>query len=725
MTLTDREPAERPHRERAPAADAGPWSFGFRADIEGLRAVAVLGVVLYHAGVGAFRGGYVGVDVFFVVSGFLITGLLWQELRGTGRLSLASFYARRARRLLPASMLVVAVTVVASAYWLSPLRAEHVAKDALAAATYVSNYRFAWLRTDYFTAHADPSPLQHYWSLGVEEQFYLLWPAVLLVAALGGRRRTPSFRRTVTVVGVLGTASLVLSVWLTDANQPWAFFSLPTRAWELAAGAVLALTVPWLRRVPAWLATAGGWLGLALVGWSFVALGPFTPFPGTAALLPVGGTAAVIAFGCRDPRAGAGALLRLRPFQVVGKLSYSWYLWHWPVIALAPAVAGRRLGVGPNLVLAAVSGLLALATVRAVEDPVRFSPWVTRRPARTLVVAGGVTVTAAVVAVLVAVGLPQSRGRVVAPSAQTAATPTTLPAGREASRPTAAAADPVAAAAAPVLAAVARSVDRRELPANLEPPLRRASADRARPFVDGCHAGFTEARLRPCVYAHAQSPTGVMLVGDSHATQWFPALDRVAAERGWKLVSLTKSTCPPFPIAVWSPDLGRHYRECDAWRDAVLARVRADRPALVVLGVARHYGPEFRFEVHGRAWLDGLADMVRLVQAEGARAVVLGPPPLPAGDVPDCLSSNLSQVVACTQRPEEGVDMGALAAERAAVVGAGGTYVDVTQWFCAATCAVVVDNLLVYRDDNHLTTSYASWLAPVVGAHLDRALAGR
>ncbi|HEX2042771.1 MAG TPA: acyltransferase family protein [Acidimicrobiales bacterium] len=599
-----------------------------------------------------------------------------------------------------------------------------MAKGGLAAATYVANYRFAWLRTDYLTAHADPSPLQHYWSLGVEEQFYLLWPAVLLVAAVGWGRQAASLARTVAVVAVVGTASLALSLWLTDANQPWAFFSLPTRAWELAAGAAIALSLPWLRRVPPWLAVAGSWLGLAVVGWSFVALGPFTPFPGTAALLPVGGTAAVITFGCADPRAGAGALLGLRPFQVVGKLSYSWYLWHWPVIALAPAVAGRPLGVGPNLVLAGASGLLALVTVRVVEDPVRFSPWVTKRPARTLVVATGVTVSAVLVAVVIGVALPQSKGRVVAPPAETAATPATAPAGREPS-PAAAAPDPVTVAGAPVLAAVARSVDRRELPSNLDPPLRRASGDRARPFLDGCHAGFTEARLRPCVYAHAQSPTGVMLVGDSHATQWFPALDRVAAERGWTLVSLTKSTCPPFPIPVWSPDLGRHYRECDAWRDAVLARIRADRPAAVVLGVARHYGPEFRFEVHSRAWLDGLAEMVRRVQAEGARAVVLGPPPLPAGDVPDCLSSNPSQVVACTHPKEEGVDLNALGAERGAVDGAGGVYVDVTPWFCTATCAVVVDNLLVYRDDNHLTTSYASWLAPVVGAHLDRAVARR
>src|ERR671930_2117758 len=238
----------------------------FRADIEGLRGIAILAVVLYHAGSGGVEGGYVGVDVFYVVSGFLITGLLWDELRRAGRLSLVSFYARRVRRLLPAAVLVLVVTVIASSWWLSPLQARAVAKDAIAAALYLANYRFAALRTDYL-ADASPSPLQHYWSLGVEEQFYLFWPLLVLgVFVVGRRSRRPSLVCAVAILVMAGVMSFVLSLRLMAVSQPWAFFSLPTRAWEITAGGVVALGAPWLRRLPGGAAAVFGWLGLGAIG---------------------------------------------------------------------------------------------------------------------------------------------------------------------------------------------------------------------------------------------------------------------------------------------------------------------------------------------------------------------------------------------------------------------------------------------------------------------------
>jgi peptidoglycan/LPS O-acetylase OafA/YrhL len=214
--------------------------------------VAVLAVVVYHTGLSQVGGGFVGVDVFYVLSGFLITGLRWEELQTTGRLRLGAFYARRARRLLPAAVVVLVVTVAASAIWLSPLQARVVAQDAVAAAFYVANYRFAALRTDYL-ADVSPSPLQHYWSLGVEEQFYLLWPVLVLVVFMVGRRL--GARSSVGAGAVLvlaGAGSFVLSLRLMALSQPWAFFSLPTRAWELAAWGLVALAAPRLRRLPGW-----------------------------------------------------------------------------------------------------------------------------------------------------------------------------------------------------------------------------------------------------------------------------------------------------------------------------------------------------------------------------------------------------------------------------------------------------------------------------------------
>ena len=318
----------------------------FRADVEGLRAVAVLAVVVYHAGLSQVGGGFVGVDVFYVLSGFLITGLLWEELQTTAGLRLGAFYGRRARRLLPAAVLVLMVTLVASWVWLSPLQARGAARDAAAAALYVANYRFALQRTDYL-ADASPSPLQHYWSLGVEEQFYLLWPVLLLVVFVAGRRlRTPSSAGAVAVLALAGAGSLALSLRLTAVSEPWAFFSLPTRAWELAAGGLVALSASTLRRLPGVAAATLGWLGLEAIAWSMTRFSAATPFPGIAALLPVGGTAAVLAAGCAAPRLGPGRVLGWRPLQAGGKLSYSWYLWHWPPLILAPAVAGHPLGLG-------------------------------------------------------------------------------------------------------------------------------------------------------------------------------------------------------------------------------------------------------------------------------------------------------------------------------------------------------------------------------------------
>jgi peptidoglycan/LPS O-acetylase OafA/YrhL len=694
---------------------------GFRADVEGLRAVAVLAVVAYHAGIGATGGGFVGVDVFYVLSGFLITGLLWEELQATGRLRFEAFYARRARRLLPAAVLVLVATVAASSVWLSPLQARVVATDAVAAALYVSNYRFAAQRTDYL-AETSPSPLQHYWSLGVEEQFYLLWPLLLFGIVLAGRHlRARSSAAAAVVLALTAIGSFALSLRLTAVSQPWAFFSLPTRAWELAAGGLVALSAPWVRRMPGAAAATLGWLGLEAVIWSITKLDPSTPFPGIAALFPVGGTMAVIAAGCAAPRLGPTLVLGRRPLQVGGKLSYAWYLWHWPLLLLAPTVAGHALGLGQRLGLAAASGLLALATVKLVEDPVRYAPWLRARPGRSLALGAALTAVAAAAALGTATVLPSPHGQgLAAPPAAIQTTPPPRAQHANAGDP---AATRLANLAAPVGHAVAHAVTVRTVPANLDPPLDRAHANQPRPALEGCLIRWLGVTSGPCVYGAPTSHTTVVLFGDSHALQWFPALDRAARPRRWRLESLTKTTCPPVALSFWSPVLGRPYRECDQWRANTLARIRAERPAVVVLGAARHYGDVYHFQVYGPAWLSGLARTVRQVRATGAQVLVLGPTPKPTLDVPDCLSRHLRNAVACTTPRQVAVNARGLRAERRAVVRAGGSYLDVTPWLCThSTCAVMVGNLLAYRDDNHLTTSYSSWLAPLFADQLDRSL---
>ena len=391
------------------SAEAAPWRF--RPDVEGLRALAIVAVVGYHVGLPLFGGGFVGVDVFFVISGFLITGLLVAEAQSGGHVSLARFWARRARRLLPAATLVLAVVAVASWFALPRLDHRSVGIDVSASALYVSNLRFAAQATDYLAAEAAPSPVLHFWSLGVEEQFYLVWPLLVIAVALLARRRA---RRSADAAGVrrhhlalalalLGAASFLLSLRLTDRAQPWAFFGMPTRAWEFALGGLLAIGAAEVARAPALLRRSSGVVGLVVLLGSVVLVDGDAPYPGTQALWPVLGTAALILAGTTivDREAVVPRLLSTWPMRALGRLSYSWYLWHWPALVLALAVWGTL----PTAVLLAVA-LLALVpatlSYRFLEQPVRHLPSLVASPRRSLLLGLALSTAAALCGVMLA-----------------------------------------------------------------------------------------------------------------------------------------------------------------------------------------------------------------------------------------------------------------------------------------------------------------------------------
>jgi peptidoglycan/LPS O-acetylase OafA/YrhL len=714
----------------------------FRFDIEGLRAVAVLSVVLYHAHVKAVSGGYIGVDVFFVISGYLITGLLWREVRERGRLSMGAFYGRRMRRLLPAAMLVLVVTMVAAVVWLPPLEIRSVWKDGVATALYAGNYRFAATQANYLASLKPPSPFQQYWSLGVEEQFYLVWPWLLAAAAiawgpvrrrlLGGEARRPPVAIAMALLGLVAVASFVLSLWLTTANQPWAFFSLPTRAWELAAGGLVALAGPALRRLPKGAAAALGWAGLAVVVWAVLAFNASTPFPGLAALAPVGGAAAILAAGEVNPPFGPVLALGRSGMRLVGRTSYSWYLWHWPVLIILPVAIGGSLDVWDYLALAAGSWLLALATYHLVENPARRSRWLAARPQRSLASGLALSATGVFACVVAAQSLPSLAGHGVAPVASIRHDPAST--GFGASNATAgrssAVADPpptqLATDQAQVAKALAESAGRNNLPANVQPPLAQENAASSAPFHDGCLLSFLDAAIRPCVYGDTTSSTSVVLFGDSHAAMWFPAFDQVALDRHWQLIVQSKANCPPVDV----PATQQPYPACSPWRNAVINRIQAIHPALVVLAIAPNYDLPSGITQDDPQWLQGLSKVIASLRANGAQVMVMGPVPSPAGSVPDCLSAHLDNVTECnvpagdTHDPQlVGYDVRGLAAERVAVERAGATFVDVEPWFCTATtCPVVVDNLLVFQDETHISVQYATYLAPLVADEIQRVI---
>lgn len=712
-----------------PAGDTGLGRVddreGFRPDLEGLRAVAVVLVLLYHAAVPGVRGGYIGVDVFFVLSGFLITGLLLREIQATGAVSLATFYARRLRRLLPAAALCLAVTVVISAVVLPPLQVLDVAGDGAAASLYAANLRFAFQATDYLQSEVAPSPLLHFWSLGVEEQFYLFWPALLLLV---GRRRPDARRRIgILAIAVLG-ASFAVSTWLTTANEPWAFYSLPARAWELAIGALLAVAGSRLGLLSARLAAGAGWLGLLMIAASGLVLDTATPFPGIAALLPTVGAGLVIAAGVRRPSVGPVFLLGWRPLRFLGRISYSLYLWHWPILVLPAVAMGGALPLRVRLALALVAIAVAAASLRWVEDPIRRGRFVGTLPRRNLALAGALSLLVAAgslgagFAVARGIGagsiaggsgaggsvadyenLPDPFGSNPAPGSTgpdgSAAAVTPGPGGSSAAGP------PPPALEGP-------------LPTDLIPPLGAARGDHPRTYDDGCHVDQGATTFGECAYGDPSSATAVVLIGDSHAAQWFPALEALARERGWRLVSLTKSACAPADVSLWNSTFKRPYRECDEWRAAALARIAREQPDLVVVSISNPKGylptlngatvaPETR-----RTMLaDGLARTLGSLRLLAGGVVLVGDTPRSAVDPPVCLSQHPDRVLACVTPRSTAIDQAWLAEEAALAGASGATFVDPTSWVCpTAPCPAVIGRYLVFRDRHHLATPFATAL---------------
>ena len=706
---------------------------GFRPDIEGLRAVAVLAVVLFHAEVPGVGGGFVGVDVFFVISGFLITGLLWREMSSTGSVRLRGFYAARARRLLPASAAVGIVTMIASALLLPPLQVPTVIQDGIASALYVSNLSLIAQNVDYFADLLTPSPFLHYWSLGVEEQFYLLWPTLILATAWlirRVRRRTrvhaaASQRPYVVVLTMVVVASFILSLFLTYLVPAAAFFSLPTRAWQLGLGGLVALTASHWSRLPSQTAAFTGWTGLALIVLACIWLTQTTVYPGTAALIPTLGAVLVIGAGCAAPTRGCGRVLAIPPMQAIGRFSYSWYLWHWPVLIFAPVLAGHPLGLGARVTAALLSAGLAWLTLRYLENPLRFAPKIRNSSWRSLALGGAVTALAVCVGVglLKVVPIPIGHGAPATPMAITAG-----PA--EAGSDLAAYDNAVRQAFAEVQIGVAASANLQAVPSNLTPPLTGAPADQEAMLFNGCLRSDNEAGQPECAIGDTASKTTLALVGDSHAAMWNSAFLHIATQRHWRLEIMAKMGCPllDVPMANHLRSLVEHFRHCEQWRSEIVARLQAEHPTLIVVSMSRVYGSsgswQLGFTPYDSAWLDSLTRLVQQLRKTGAQVLVLGPVPNPRSAVPICLSGHLDDARACAPARSVAVDESGIAAEAAATKAGGGHYADLTDLFCTAErCSVIVGNTLVYLDSNHLTLDYARALAPAMGTLADRVLA--
>jgi len=656
----------------------------FRPDIEGLRGLAVLLVLAFHASVPGVRGGFVGVDVFFVLSGYLITSLLCREWSRSGRVSLLNFYARRARRILPASALVFLVTALAVRAFYAPMEQSGFAATARATALYSSNLWFGLRSVEYLAAPPHDDPFLHTWSLAVEEQFYLLWPIAILVALWIARRKRASRYLVVWIIASLAAGSFLLSmVWMRTAAW-WAFFSPLARGWEFGIGALVsqfsAVRPVQLSRRSRELLILAGLTGIICASIFFSRT---TLFPGIAALLPAVGTGLILAGGSgQDSDKGrASIVLAAKPIRYLGRVSYSWYLWHWPVLVLAVAITGP-LSLAGRLGCLTLALIAAAATFKFVEEPVRYAWALALRPRLSVMLAAAITMGSFVAMV--------GWGRRVTVEQKQA--------GQYA--------------------------------------LVQAREDMPEPYRLGCVLPYADTSSLGCAFGDTASTIAVALFGDSHAAQWFPALARLSSDRHWKLIVLTKSGCPAPDVEVLSESLRRLFTECTIWRRNALERMTTLQPRVVILASSSGYigapdGTLLSMKIPEATWLAGLQRTLEQLSATGAYPVLIRDTPFPGIDIPACLARTrwrgMDTTGACSYAKATSLDSVASAAELATVHKVPRAIrLDMTDYICPDTsCPSVLRNTVTFRDSHHLTAHFSALLAPELGHDLDLAIRSR
>jgi peptidoglycan/LPS O-acetylase OafA/YrhL len=697
-----------------------------RNDIQGLRAVAVLLVALNHAGVGFLKGGYVGVDVFFVLSGFLITGLLISGAGKMGFASLGDFYARRARRILPAAALTLVATDIAAYLLLNFVRAKEVLQDSIPASLFVANFHFASQGTDYFAHGQPPSPIQQFWSLAVEEQFYLVWPLTLLLVLLGlairrrGRARSGRRAETVTAGGMrrllaaitgIGVASLVWSVYYTHAHPTSSYFSTLSRAWELALGAALTIGASQVSRLPAGWRAALGWLGVAAIVAAAVAFSSTTPFPGYAALLPTLGAVLVIAAGLgrSHSRLAVRRVLSTPLMRFVGDRSYAFYLWHWPVLIIAMQYEGHSLSVGVNLLLLAGAFGLSIVSYALFENPIRHMRWSSPNTALILwpvsvltviIVAGwGIGQVNAKATRLADVGVVQYPGY-VADSVTTG-----LPAA-SASTSTQAYLQPASGGGAlpAVVAAVQAAARKAPIPTPLSPALSALLNDYWN-VPSGCTPGVDQSSGNICSFGSNTATRTLVVVGDSHAQMWMPAILYTAANERLVVRTVWKEGCSPDQ---WWKVVSES-AACRAWYAWAISQVRALHPSITLVAINWN-----GLDGSSAATTAGMSALVASLKKGSGKVVVIGDDTPQSHQPIDCLLAAHANLGSCSSSPSS-ADLATGQTISSAATAAGAAYIDTRGWFCFNNvCPMVIDRTIAPRDNaGHITVTYAAELGQV------------
>lgn len=671
---------------------SAPSVSAFRADIQGMRAVAVGAVLVFHVWPSALPGGYIGVDVFFVISGYLITGLLIRELESTGKIRLLEFYARRIRRLVPAASATLFAVAAATITWMSVADWPGVAKELVASAFYVQNLFLVGKQVDYLAVDAAPSPLLHYWSLSIEEQYYILWPVLMVVVAAAAQKFGWGLRRSLLqTLGALCLLSLAHAIHLSFVDPAPAYFLTTTRIWELGIGGILAI-LPDSSRLPRPVRSTAGWLGIAGISVAAAFYSNRLPFPGYEALLPTVGAALLLAASL-GKESVLGRFLAAEPMQYLGAVSYSLYLWHWPAVIFYPYVTGRSPDtLQDGVLVVVVSILLAHLSRQLIEERFRRS-----RPAEKLrpyAIAGALGVGIASVSWVISA---QSVSKAEAAFEGMVASP--------------------AHPGALVLLGGAVSSDPAE---GFVPDASLARLDRGPAYgLDGssrCIGSVKSVEISSCEYGSPESDTRIVIVGDSHAVHWLPALELVAKRTGWHVTGLTKSSCAFTDelIGISSSGSTRAYTECRVWGGKVVEQLLRDKPALVILShSARHALPDGRRGQGDAEIAAGIVRHVSRLQEAGIKVAAIEHTPWQIQDVPRCMASPGATNESCSSPPADATYTGSIG--ELVAMQPGVALIPTLDYFCEqSACPVVIGNVLVYRDRHHLTATYAKSLAPIM-----------
>lgn len=717
-----------PSNTIASSQPAPPKSI-IRTDIQALRAIAVLLVILDHLVLiqklpGHPLGGFIGVDVFFVISGFLITQHLAKEVSSTGRVSFRDFYRRRARRILPMALLVIAATLVASWLVFWPWQTASSAKDGLWAALFVSNIAFALRGVDYFAAD-HVSVFQHYWSLSVEEQFYLVWPVLIAAAALGGTRSRTLQRRLFWIALSVGSASLVWACLETRSSPTEAYFSTLARGFQFAVGAIVALITPRLAGLNHSLRPWLSGFGLAVIIASVWLVDPSAGFPGPMGLLPALGAGLFIASGTGTAHQVALWPLRTKPMTYVGDISYSLYLWHWPVIVFLSALIPRSIVVVPATLI--LTGVLSIISYRFIEQGVLRSTWllpggqahrskgvVGLQPhGRDSLVRNAGVMISTIVLVGAAVAVGDAAVRRMS-SSRTASTP----AGALQLQPQPA---PALKHIEEIQGLITAS-DARSDWTGLKPSISDISTYGTE-LTKEC---WTSQRDTPrsCVRGNPQAAHTIVVLGDSIAMNAAFSVDAFVQQNPeWKMIVYAKLGCAFASIDQPAPD-GSAYPECTAFRKWAIARIQQDRPDVVwtTSAIPSRTPSASEAQLQG-IWKHGMEET--LIQLSAVPRILIVAPPPPGRDLVFC-SRPFNQPSDCAGSISDRW-LHINAASRDAAEAAGRTYIDTGLWYCNRNgyCPAVIGDYIVRRDERHLTYEYGRFLAPLVKAWVEATPGGR